>query len=205
MIYVSVVEDDQEIRKSLSLLINNSEGYKCISNFSDCETALKELPGNPPDVLLMDISLPGMSGIEGVRRLKEKIPDLDVIMLTVHSDDELVFESLCAGAFGYLLKNIEPEKLIESIKEVREGGAPMSTNVARRIVNSFRVEPSAELTQREIDVLTNLCKGQSYKRIADTLKISEGTIHFHMKNIYKKLQVHSKSEAVAKALKQKLV
>jgi DNA-binding NarL/FixJ family response regulator len=205
MIYVSLVEDDDEIRNSIQILINSKEGFKCISTFSDCESALKELPKNPPDVVLMDISLPGMNGITGVKRLREKLPEIDVIMLTVHKDDELIFESLCAGACGYLMKNTSPEKLLDSIKDVYEGGAPMSTNIARRIVTSFRATPSEELTYRETDVLTQLCKGQSYKLIAETLFISDETIHFHIKNIYKKLQVHSKSEAVAKALKQKLV
>ena len=205
LIYVSLVEDDDEIRKSLSILINNRQGFKCISSFSSCEEALKKLPDDLPDVVLMDISLPGMTGIEGVKRIREKMPDVDVIMLTVHKDDELIFESLCAGAVGYLMKNTLPDKILDAIKEVHEGGAPMSTNIARRIVTSFHPTINPLLTQRETEVLSQLCKGQSYKMIADTLIISEETIHFHIKNIYKKLQVHSKSEAVAKAIKEKLV
>jgi DNA-binding NarL/FixJ family response regulator len=205
MIYVSMVEDDDEIRENISILINGNPGFKCISTFRDCETAIKEIPKDPPDVILMDISLPGMTGIEGVRRLREKMPDIDIIMLTVHKDDDLVFQSLCSGACGYLMKNTSPARIIEAIKEVHEGGAPMSTNIARRIVTSFHPAPQTLLTSRETDVLTQLCKGQSYKMIAETLFISEETIHFHIKNIYKKLQVHSKSEAVAKALKEKLV
>ncbi|MFO7445668.1 MAG: response regulator transcription factor [Ignavibacteriaceae bacterium] len=205
LIYVSLVEDDDEIRDSLALLINSREGFKCISSFSNCEDALKKLPSDPPDVVLMDISLPGMTGIEGVKRLREKLPNVDVLMLTVHKDDDLVFQSLCAGAVGYLMKNTLPDRLLDSIKEVYEGGAPMSTNIARRIVTSFHPTTNPLLTQRETEVLSQLCKGQSYKMIADTLIISEETIHFHIKNIYKKLQVHSKSEAVAKAIKEKLV
>jgi DNA-binding NarL/FixJ family response regulator len=204
MIYVSIVEDDQEIRESISYLINNTEGYKCISAFGSCEDALKGLPDNQPDVVLMDISLPGMNGIEGVRKIREKM-DVDILMLTVHKDDELIFESLCAGACGYLMKNTSSTRLIEAIREVHEGGAPMSTNIARRIVTSFRAMPDPNLTQRETEVLSHLCKGKSYKMIAETLIISEDTIHFHIKNIYRKLQVHSKSEAVANALKQRLV
>lgn len=205
ILYVSLVEDDDEIRNSIPILINSRPGFKCISTFSDCESAVAEIPNDPPDVVLMDITLPGMTGIEGVKRLREKMPKLDIIMLTVHKDDELVFQSLCAGACGYLMKNTSPERLIDAIREVYEGGAPMSTNIARRIVTSFRATPNEELTTRETEVLTQLCKGQSYKLIGDTLFISEETIHFHIKNIYKKLQVHSKSEAVAKALKQRLV
>jgi DNA-binding NarL/FixJ family response regulator len=205
MIYVSIVEDDQEIRESISYLINNTAGFKCISSFDSCEAALKELPDNLPDVVLMDITLPGMNGIEGVRRIREKISNIDVLMLTVHKDDDLIFESLCAGACGYLMKNTSPERLMEAIREVHEGGAPMSTNIARRIVTSFRASPDPNLTSRETEVLSQLCKGKSYKMIAGSLVISEETIHFHIKNIYRKLQVHSKSEAVAKAIKQKLV
>lgn len=205
MIYVSLVEDDEEIRNSLSILINSSSGFKCISGFGSVEDALKNLPDDLPDVVLMDISLPGMTGIEGVRRIRDKMPDVDVIMLTVHKDDELIFESLCAGAVGYLMKNTLPAKILEAIREVYEGGAPMSTNIARKIVTSFHPAGSPLLTQRETEVLSQLCKGQSYKMIADTLFISEETIHFHIKNIYKKLQVHSKSEAVAKAIKERLV
>jgi DNA-binding NarL/FixJ family response regulator len=205
MIYVSLVEDDDEIRNSLSLLINGRHDFKCISSFSSCEEALKKLPDDPPDVILMDITLPGMTGIEGVKRIKEKMKDVDIIMLTVHKDDELVLQSLCAGAVGYLMKNTLPDKLLDAIKEVCDGGAPMSTNIARRLVTSFHLNTNPLLTQRETEVLSQLCKGQSYKMIADTLIISEETIHFHIKNIYKKLQVHSKSEAVAKAIKEKLV
>ena len=205
IIYVTLVEDDEEIRNSIPILINSHAGYKCISTYGDCESALIGIPKDPPDVVLMDITLPGMTGIEGVKRLREKMPKIDIIMLTVHKDDELVFQSLCAGACGYLMKNTSPERLLESIREVYEGGAPMSTNIARRIVTSFRATPNEDLTSRETEVLTQLCKGLSYKMIADTLFISEETIHFHIKNIYRKLQVHSKSEAVAKALKQRLV
>lgn len=205
IVYVSLVEDDDEIRNSIPIFINSNPGYKCISAFADCESAVEKIPADPPDVVLMDISLPGMSGIEGVKKLREKLPQLDIIMLTVHKDDEIVFESLCAGACGYLMKNISPDKLLAAIREVYEGGAPMSTNIARKIVTSFRIPQNKLLTQRETEVLNQLCKGQSYKMIAEALFISEETIHFHIKNIYKKLQVHSKSEAVAKAFKDKLV
>ena len=205
MIFVSLVEDDNEIRETIKLLINSAEGFKCISDFSNCEDAIPALQKDPPDVLLMDITLPGMSGIDGVRILHDKIPNLDIIMLTVHKSDEVIFDSLCAGACGYLMKNTPPMKLIEAIKEVIEGGSPMSTSIARKVITSFRSSKESPLTRRETEVLTELCKGKSYKTIADTLFVSEDTVHFHIKNIYKKLQVHSKSEAVAKAIKEKLV
>ena len=205
MIYVSLIEDDDEIRETIKLLINNAEGFRCISDFGDCETAIPALQEDSPDVLLMDITLPGMSGIEGVRILNDIMPDLDIIMLTVHKSDEVIFDSLCAGACGYLMKNTPPQKLLEAIKEVLDGGSPMTTSIARKVITSFRVTKDSPLTRRETEVLTELCKGKSYKTIADTLFVSEDTVHFHIKNIYKKLQVHSKSEAVAKAIKEKLV
>lgn len=205
MILISIVEDDDDIRESLALLINGTAGYSCISTYRDCETAVKGIGDDPPDVVLMDIGLPGMSGIEGVRKIKGKLPNIDIIMLTVHKDDKLVFQSLCAGACGYLMKNTPPARLLGAIKEAHEEGAPMSTNIARMIVKSFEVTPHSTLTKRETEVLAELCKGESYKMIADTLYISVKTVHFHIKNIYKKLQVHSNAEAVAKALREKLV
>ena len=153
----------------------------------------------------MDIQLPGMSGIAGVERLKEILPQTDVIMLTMHKDDELVFSSLCAGATGYLVKTTKPAKILEAIREVCEGGAPMSSSIARMIVGSFRRTTQSPLSPREKEVLAELCKGHSYKMIAEALFVGERTVNFHIKNIYQKLQVHSKSEAVVKALREKLV
>jgi DNA-binding NarL/FixJ family response regulator len=205
IISVSIVEDDDEIRESLALLIDGTPGFCSLRNYRDGEATIQGIPKERPDVVLMDIALPGMSGIEGVRCLKETTPATEFIMLTIHKDDDLVFRSLCAGATGYLLKNTKPAKLLAAIKEVCEGGAPMSTNIARMIVSSFRRTTQSPLTARETEVLAQLCKGQSYKMIADSLFVSEQTVHFHIKNIYQKLQVHSKSEAVAKALHDKLV
>ncbi len=205
MINVSIVEDDADIRESLALLINGTPGFECINTYGDCETAIAGIEEDPPDVVLMDLGLPGMSGIEGLRILKERLNGLNLVVLTVHGESKLVFEALCAGACGYLLKDTPPAKLLEAIKETHDGGAPMSTQIARMVVGSFRTNPHAALTQRETEVLTQLCKGKSYKMIADTLFISEETVRRHIKNIYKKLQVGSKSEAVAKALKEKLV
>jgi DNA-binding NarL/FixJ family response regulator len=205
MINVSIVEDDDEIRESLALLINGTAGYTCINTFTDCETATKEIEEDPPDVILMDIGLPGMSGIEGVRKIKEKLPDIDILILTVHNDSKKVFEALCAGACGYLIKDTPPARLLESISEAYNGGAPMSSQIARMVVDSFKTKSHDELTQRETEVLTQLCKGKSYKMIANTLFISEETVRRHIKNIYRKLEVGSKSEAVVKALKERIV
>ncbi len=205
IIAVTIVEDDDDIRESLALLIGETEGFICAGAFRDCESAIKAVTELRPDVILMDIQLPGMSGIDGVQKVKEIAPSIDVIMLTIHKDDDLVFRSLCAGATGYLVKNTRPAKLIEAIREVYYGGAPMSTNVARMIVGSFHKSTQTLLTARETEVLAHLCKGESYKMIADALFVSEQTVHFHIKNIYQKLQVHSKSEAVAKAFRERLI
>ena len=205
MITVTIVEDDKEIRESLALLINGTQGYTCINTFGDCETTLKYIFDDPPDVILMDIGLPGMSGIEGIRRVKAKMPEIDILMLTVHGDSKLVFDALCAGACGYLIKDTAPSRLLEAIKEVNEGGAPMSSQIARMVISSFKIVQHTKLTPRETEVLAHLCKGKSYRMIAEALFISEETVKRHIKNIYKKLEVSSKSEAVAKALKERLV
>ncbi|MBS1519183.1 MAG: response regulator transcription factor [Bacteroidetes bacterium] len=205
MITVSLVEDDKLIREALNEMISDAEGFECIGSYGDCESALDDLRKNRPSVILMDIELPGMSGIEGVRKIKEKYPGIDIIMLTIHEDISLVFKALSAGASGYLDKGASDEKILESIKEICDGGAPMSYKIARLVVSSFQKKTESPLTNRETDVLNLLCKGNSYKEIAYTLFISVGTVRHHIKNIYFKLQVHSKSEAVAKALKEKLV
>lgn len=205
MITVSIVEDDVDIRDSLAVLIDGTPGFACINTYGSCEAAIDGIDVDPPDVVLMDIGLPGMSGIDGIRLIKEKTSDIDIVVLTIHAESNHVFEALCAGACGYLLKDTPPAKLLEAIKETQEGGAPMSTKIARLVIGSFRTHPHSSLTQRENEVLTELCKGKSYKMIADVLFISEETVRRHLKNIYKKLQVGSKSEAVAKALKEKLV
>ena len=204
-ITVTIVEDDEEIRESLSYLINATDGYECISAYGDCESAIENVEDELPDVILMDIGLPGMSGIDGIKIIKERRPDIDIIVLTIHENDQYVFDALCSGATGYLIKETQPAKILDSIKEVHSGGAPMSTQIARMVIGSFKVQPSAQLTQRETEVLSNLCDGKSYRMIAESLFISEETVRRHIKNIYKKLEVHSKSEAVAKAIREKLV
>lgn len=205
MISVIIVEDDSEIRDSLKLLIEGAKDFEVLQTFEDAERTLKWLDGEIPDVVLMDLGLPGMSGIDAIKQIKKKYPKLDVLVLSIHENDEYVFDALCAGATGYLTKDTSPARIIDSIKETYNGGAPMSSQIARMVVGSFKIKPSPELTKRESEVLTELCNGSSYKMIADKLFISEETVRKHLKNIYRKLEVHSKSEAVAKALRDRLV
>ena len=205
IIDIIIVEDDSDIRESLQVLLNGSFGFNCIGAYSNCEDAIKNFKNNLAQVILLDIDLPGMSGIEGIKEFKEILPEVDIVMMTVHEDANMVFEALKAGACGYLTKNIQPSKILESLQEIHNGGAPMSTNIARMVVQSFQTKKNSNLSGRETEVLSLLCQGQSYKIIAENLFVSEETVHFHIKNIYKKLQVHSKSEAVSKALKENLI
>lgn len=204
-ISVAIVEDDNEIRDLLELLIDRSPGFSCKHVFKDCESAIEPIQKHLPDVVLMDIELPGISGIEGVRRLKECVPGTDFIMLTIREDDESIFQSLAAGATGYLLKDTPPTRLLASIREVHEGGAPMSPNIARKITSSFHSRSQSPLSERETEILEKLCQGQNYSTIADSLYISGHTVRAHIKNIYRKLHVNSRAEAVTRALKDKLV
>ena len=207
---VAIVEDQREIRECLALLVNGTEGYTCSGSYRSMEEAIEKIPRQVPDVLLSDIGLPGMSGIDGVRRLKELYPNLLVLMLTVYDDDERIFDAMCAGACGYLLKKTPPARLIASLQEVVDGGAPMSPEVARRVIALFReIRPpdraEYHLTPHETRLLKLFVEGHNYKTAAVELKVSVNTINFHVRSIYDKLQVHSRSEAVAKALLNRLV
>lgn len=204
-IKVAIVEDDPEIRMNLSLIINGANDLICEHSFESAELFLKAVGEVAPDVVLMDIQLPKMNGIEAVRELKGRYRHIEVLMLTVHQNDKLIFDSLCAGASGYLVKNTPPSKIIDAIQEALRGGAPMSSQVARMVVHSFRQNRDNLLTQRERDVLEQLCEGKSYRSIGDTLFISQDTVRSHIKSIYKKLEVNSKSEAVAKALRTRII
>jgi DNA-binding NarL/FixJ family response regulator len=209
-IKVAIVEDRRDIREGLAALIQGTEGYQCKGSFRSMEEALEALDRDLPDVALMDIGLPGMSGIEGIRILKERHPSLLLIMLTVYNDDERIFDALCAGACGYLLKNTPPVRLLASLEEAVAGGSPMSPEIARRVVTLFReIRPPEkagyELTPHEMRLLKLLVEGHNYKTAAKELAVSVNTISFHMRRIYDKLQVHSKSEAVSKALRHGLV
>jgi DNA-binding NarL/FixJ family response regulator len=207
-ITVIVVEDRTRIRDAVVDLINASEGLRCVGAFPSCEAVLDALPNLQASVILMDIGLPGMSGIEGVKAIKARFPAIDVLMHTVYDDDEKIFQSIMAGASGYVLKNAESEELIRAIREIRIG-APMSASIARRLLSLVRGKESPpvgdlNLTPRELDILQWLVEGLSYKKIAEKLFISPLTVQSHIKRIYEKLQVHSKSAAVSKALKYKL-
>ncbi|MBL7928743.1 MAG: response regulator transcription factor [Bacteroidia bacterium] len=206
MIKVVLTEDNADLREGMSIIFKeNSNEFELIGVFPDAESALKKIPSLKPDVALMDINLPGMSGIECVKKLKQTMPELDVIMLTVFADDKTVFDSLCAGACGYITKNASPSEILDAIREVKKGGAPMSARIARMVVKSFQPMENSELTDREKEVLAELCKGKSYKMVADALFISHDTVRHHIKNIYKKLQVHSVSEAILIAMKRRMV
>lgn len=210
IIRVAIVEDDRQIRECLTLLVSGTDGYICTGSYRSMEDALDKVTKQPPDVLLSDIGLPGMTGIEGVRLLKERHPDLLVLMLTVYDDDERIFDAMCAGACGYLLKKTPPARLLESLREVVAGGAPMSPEVARRVITLFRdIRPPERaeyhLTPHETRLLKLFVEGHNYKTAAAELKVSVNTVNFHVRSIYDKLQVHSRSEAVVKALRNRLV
>ncbi len=203
-IHIAIVEDDNEIRQTLTLIIDGTEGFSCKYAFPDGESAMASIENLPIDVVLMDIDLPGKSGIEVTRNLKKTCPELDFIMLTVQSDDDSIFESLCVGASGYLLKDTNPADLLVHIKEVYEGGSPMSSQIARRIINSFRIIDNP-LSERETEVLKLLSHGMNYKEVANDIFLSPHTVKTHIKNIYSKLHVNSRAEAIYKAIKQKLI
>ncbi len=205
MISVSIVDDSSELRRSIAAFVNNSPGFRCVSAYSNGNEAILRLPADKPDVVLMDINMPGMNGIECVRRLNAIAPKMQIIMLTVYGDSDQIFDALVAGASGYLLKRVTPEKLLEAIKEVHEGGAPMSSFIARKVVASFQKFRGEEkhkqdfhLAPREQMVLEHLAKGMTYKQICGELDISIGTIRTYIRRIYEKLQVHSRTEAVVK-------
>lgn len=207
IIQVALVEDDDEIRANLTHRLARSGTFRLLRSYSDAESALADLPRHKPDVVLMDINLPGMDGVECVRQLKTKMPDVHVIMLTVYEDGNRLFNSLIAGASGYLLKRSPPAKLLAAIQEVYEGGAPMTPEIARRLVQHFRQisEPQTDLpklTPRELDILKQLAQGYRYKEIVDNLGVSIGTLHSYISRIYEKLQVHSRTEAVLRYLKK---
>jgi DNA-binding NarL/FixJ family response regulator len=204
-IHIALVEDDDEIRANLAYRISDSPSLRLVGSYRDAETALAELPNRKTNVVLMDINLPGMDGVECVRSLKPKMVATQFIMLTVYEDSNRLFKSLMAGASGYLLKRTPPSKLMSAIREAHRGGSPMTPQIARLVVQHFRhtAEPSSEieaLTARERDVLDQLSKGFRYKEIVGNLAISEGTLHSHIRNIYDKLHVHSRTEAVVKYL-----
>jgi DNA-binding NarL/FixJ family response regulator len=212
---VALIEDRKAIRESLSMLIDGSPGLELAGAYPDCQNLVAHIKASPPDVVLMDIELPGMNGIEAVHLLKKEFPALIMIMHTVFEDDDKVFDAICAGASGYLLKDTPPARLVESISEAVNGGAPMSPSIAKKTLSLFQKyllpeqheekKERLQLTQREKEVLQWLVKGYSYKMIADACQISFDTVRTHIRNIYEKLHVASSTQAVAKALKERLV
>lgn len=199
LILISIVEDITEIRDGLRFIINQTAGFKLISAYDNAEEALAELPVDRPHIVIMDIGLPGSTGIECIRKLKPANPDMQFVIFTVYEDSDQVFEALAAGASGYLLKNSPPDKIIDSLREIQAGGSPMSLSIARKVVSSFhRSVGQNELSEREMEVLTLLAKGLLYKEIARKLSISKGTVSQHVHNIYSKLQVFNRTEALNK-------
>lgn len=208
-ITVTIVEDDDSIRDGISELILSADHFDLMANYSSCEDLLANIKPPLPDVILMDIGLRGMSGIEGVRQVKSRYPDLTILMLTVYEDNDRIFNSLSAGASGYLLKKMPLEALLEAIQIAHDGGAPINPTIAKKVLKLFRnttpIDKSYNLTNRETEILELLVQGFSYKMVANELTISVETVRTHIKNIYEKLHVHSKSEAVAKAIRNHIV
>jgi DNA-binding NarL/FixJ family response regulator len=206
-ISVSIVEDNEKLRGTLARVINRADGFRCVSDYGNAEDALKALPQVRPDVVLMDINLPGMNGVECVRQLKQQLPQTQVMMLTVYEDTENIFNALTAGANGYMLKRTSSKELLEAIHEVHRGGSPMTMHIARKVVQSFQktaatAQPTENLSEREQQVLDLLSQGLMYKEIADKLAISYETVHTYIRRIYEKLQVRTRTEAVAKFLRR---
>jgi DNA-binding NarL/FixJ family response regulator len=206
-ISVSIVEDNEQLRQTLARVLDRAPGYRCISHYGTAEAALVALPKDKPEVVLMDINLPGMNGVECVRQLKTLLPTVQVVMLTVYEDTDNIFNALAAGATGYLLKRTKTEELLAAIREVLAGGSPMTTHIARKVILSFQragpsPQPAENLSQREQEVLECLSKGFLYKEIAEKLGISYETVHTYIRRIYEKLQVRTRTEAVAKFLRR---
>ena len=210
---ISIVEDNDKLRGTLAKVIGRAEGFRFVSDYGSAEDALADLPKVKPDVVLMDINLPGMNGVECVRKLKALLPQTQVMMLTVYEDTENIFNALAAGANGYMLKRTPTKELIEAIREVHRGGSPMTTHIARMVVQSFQKTAAApaqpagggdlsELSEREQQVLDLLAQGLIYKEIADKLEIGYETVHTYIRRIYEKLQVRTRTEAVAKFLQR---
>lgn len=203
---IAIVEDNEQLRQTLARLLNREDGFRCVSDYPNAEVALENLPKDKPEVVLMDINLPGMNGVDCVRKLKQMMPETLVVMLTAYEDNDNIFNALAAGAAGYLLKRAPRAELVAAIHEVCRGGSPMSTHIARKVVFSFQKpnltpQSGAELSTREREVLDCLSQGLIYKEIAEKLGISYETVHTYIRRIYEKLQVRTRTEAVAKFLR----
>jgi DNA-binding NarL/FixJ family response regulator len=208
MILVGIIEDDEQIRKGVQTFLNRQENFVCEYSYGSVEEFLKNITSvNIPNVLIMDLGLPGMSGIEGIKLIKEKYSDVDIIVFSVYNDSRRIFDSLCAGATGYLLKNTPLEEIKEGIELLSKGGSPMSPQIARKVIEHFsqsntkKKEPQSPLSAKEKEIVIGLVDGLSYKLIADRMDISIETVRFHIKNIYRKLHVHGKAEVISKSLR----
>lgn len=210
-LYVSIIEDNRFFRSGWEASIANDPGCSVIGSFGSCEEAFESQAMGESDVCLMDIGLPGMSGIDGVRHIRKNYPKIAIVMCTVHDDDGSIFDSLCAGAIGYLLKKTEPSEIIQALKDAVAGGSPMSPNIARRVIASFqkpayqKALPEDQLTERELHILQQMASGKSYSTIANELYLSVEGVRYHIRHIYEKLQVHSRVEAIAQGLKDRLI
>ncbi len=202
---VLIVEDDDEIRNSFSLIVNSSQKFMVVNAYGRVEDAIENLHRDRPEIVLMDIELPGINGIQGTKVIKDKAPHTDIIMVSVYEDSELVFEALKAGASGYITKSANYLELLSALEEITRGGAPMSSKIARMVIDNFHVNPNSPLTKRETEILQLISEGKTYTQISEELFISKETAKTHIKNIYSKLQVNSKSEAIAKANQERLI
>jgi len=202
---VMIVEDDQEIRNSFTLIVNSSQKFTVVNAYGSSEDAIDNLHRDKPEIVLMDIELPVMNGIQATKIIKDKTPHVDIVMVSVYEDSELVFEALKAGASGYITKSANYLELLTALEEIVKGGAPMSSRIARMVIDNFHVNPNSPLTKRETEILQLISEGKTYTQISEELFISKETAKTHIKNIYSKLQVKSKSEAIAKANLDKLI
>jgi DNA-binding NarL/FixJ family response regulator len=202
---ILIVEDDQEIRSSFTTIVNSSPNFQVINAYGSCEDAIKHIGSDRPDYVLMDIELPGINGIKGTKIIKDKYPHVEIVMVTVYEDSDLVFEALKAGASGYITKSANYMELLAALDEISRGGAPMSSKIARLVIDNFHINPNSPLTKRETEILQLISEGKTYTQISEQLFISKETSKTHIKNIYAKLQVNCKSEALAKAAMEKLI
>ncbi|HEY5692697.1 MAG TPA: response regulator transcription factor [Cyclobacteriaceae bacterium] len=203
---VLIIEDDSEIRSSFAMIVDSSQKFTVVNSYSNCEDAIKHINNDKPDIVLMDVELPGgMNGIKGTKIIKDKSPNSDIIMVTVYEDSEMVYEALKSGASGYITKSANYMELLSALEEITKGGAPMSSKIARMVIDNFHLNPNSPLTKRETEILQLISEGKTYTQISEELFISKETSKTHIKNIYSKLQVRSKSEAIAKANQDKLI
>ncbi|MEM9545457.1 MAG: response regulator transcription factor [Bacteroidota bacterium] len=205
IIRVAIIEDDPDIRQLLQLIIDKSPGFACTIAHETCETGIPEILSQKPDIVLMDIDLPGMSGIQGIQNIRRTNQNITILMLTIHTESDIIFDCLCAGANGYLVKGIAPTQLLASIEEAHNGGAPMSPSIASKVVSYFHRCQNHGLTEREVEVLKLLTEGENYTTIGEQLFISKNTVKGHIKNIYSKLHVNTRAEAVLKAYQTRIV